>query len=205
MTPRTTNRLARRVIALSAAALIGVSCGTSDSNADTVAPADSMAADSMAADSRPTDTKPADSMPAWQTMSITDVSGVTFRFSDFVGRPVFVENFATWCPTCRKQLGDTQKAAAQVGDTAVVIALSVETDLSSDDVADYAKANGFDDIRFAVMSPELLAAMVDAFGNSSVNPPSTPHVIIDATGVAGDMHTGRISMEDLVAALDAAA
>ncbi|MGE0307803.1 MAG: TlpA disulfide reductase family protein [Acidimicrobiia bacterium] len=232
MEQRTRNRFVRASLAISAAMLIATSCGSEDSGtnqAANVAPAASSensaidasmaphdsAAGSMAADTKPADTKPADamaadsmpgdSMPAWQTMQITDVSGATFRLSDFVGRPVFVENFATWCPTCRKQLGDTQKAAAQVGDKAVVIALSVETDLSADDVADYAKSNGFDDIRFAVMSPELLAAMVDAFGNSSVNPPSTPHVVIDATGVAGDMDTGRISVADLVAALDAAA
>ena len=45
-----------------------------------------------------------------------------------------------------------------MGDTATVLALSVKTDLSPDDVADYAADNDFSDVRFAVMSPELLAA-----------------------------------------------
>lgn len=136
---------------------------------------------------------------AWLDLQVTDVDGVAFTMRDFVGTPVFVENFATWCPTCRSQLGDTQTAAAELGDNGVVIALSTETSLSPRKVADYASENGFTNVRFAVMTPELLAAMVDQFGNSSVNPPSTPHVIIDAAGVPGEMHTGRISAKDIVA------
>ena len=141
----------------------------------------------------------------WQTIEITDVDGVTFTLADFVGKSVFVENFATWCPRCRGQLKSTQGAAAAVGDGAVVLALSVETNLSSQDVADYAEQNGFDDVRFAVMSAELLAAFVDAFGPSAVNPPSTPHVFIAADGAAGDMATGSISEGDIVAELRASA
>jgi len=230
MRQRPLSHFARLSIALTALAVIAVGCGSGDSttadaagasptvtSADAMASTDAMADgtkaphDSMADGTMADGTKaPNDAMAEgatapWQKMEITDVAGATFRLSDFAGRPVFVENFATWCPTCRKQLGDTQKAAAQIGERAVVIALSVETDLSADDVADYAKSNGFENIRFAVMSKELLAAMVDAFGNSAVNPPSTPHVIIDAAGVAGEMTTGRISATDLVAALDAAA
>jgi hypothetical protein len=65
-------------------------------------------------------------------------------------------------------------------------------------VADYAEDNGFTDLRFAVMTPELLAAFVEAFGNSAVNPPSTPHVVIGASGAAGEMRTGSISEDEIV-------
>ena len=129
-------------------------------------------------------------MPSWQTLAITDVNGATFTLADFVGTPVFVENFATWCPNCREQLGKTNQAAGELGDEAVFLALSVETELDPADVAAYATENGFDNIRFAVMSPELLAGLVEAFGNSSINPPSTPHFVIDAMGHAGELVTG---------------
>jgi thiol-disulfide isomerase/thioredoxin len=185
----------------------GASSATTAATSATSAPPSTVAPSTTAGagvTEAPAPTATAELAP-WQTIAITDVDGVTFTLADFVGKSVFVENFATWCPTCRRQLGSTQGAAAAVGDSSVVLALSVETDLSSQDVADYAKDNGFTDVRFAVMSEELLAAFVDAFGNSAVNPPSTPHVFIGADGAAGDMATGSISEDDIVAQLRALA
>ena len=138
-------------------------------------------------------------------IEIVDVDGESFTLAELAGRPVFVENFATWCPTCRAQLGRTQEAAEAMGDDAVFVVLSVETDLSADDVAEYAEDNGFSSMRFAVMSPELLAAFADAFGTSAVNPPSTPHVVIAADGTAGELETGSISAAEIEEALRAAA
>ena len=135
----------------------------------------------------------------WQTITLTDVDGVSFTLADFRGTPVFVETFATWCPKCKDQLEATNAAAEQVGDQAVFIAVSVETGLSNGDVADYAAANGFDAVRFAVLTPEALAAFVDGLGQSAANPPSTPKVVIDAMGAAGELSTGFESAEDIVA------
>ena len=140
-------------------------------------------------------------VPAWQTMTITDVDGATFTLDDFHGTPVLVETFATWCPNCREQLQDTNALAAAAGDDVQVIALSIETDLSPDEVRAYAETNGFDDVRFAVMTPELLAALVDAHGNTVANAPSTPKFVIDAMGHAGELSTGSASVEDLATQL----
>lgn len=54
--------------------------------------------------------------------------------TDFHGKEVYVENFATWCPNCKKQLGNVQKAAVANPD-AIFIAYSLETDLSVAKVA----------------------------------------------------------------------
>lgn len=146
----------------------------------------------------PAPTTPPVELAVWQTTAMTDVNGESFTVADFIGRPVLVETFATWCKNCREQLGATQAAAAELGDDAVVLALSVETDLSSGDVADYAADNGFSDIRFAVMTPEALAAFVDAFGNTVANPPSTPKIVVDSMGQAGEVSTGGESTDSLV-------
>lgn len=196
------------VVAVATLSLVAAACGSS--SGDDAAPASTT---TSAQPTTPTTAAPgggaapvesivpAADLAEWQTIEIVDVDGVTFTLGSFVGKPLFVENFATWCPTCRSQLGRTQSAAETLGDEAVVLALSVETDLSSQDVADYAEDNGFDDVRFAVMSPELLAAFVDAFGNSAANPPSTPHVVVAADGTAGDMKTGGISADEIVSAV----
>jgi len=143
-------------------------------------------------------------LPAWQSLPIVDVDGARFTLADCIGSPVLVELFATWCSNCRQQLPKTQEAAVRMGDGATVIALSVETDLAPDAVAQYAVDNELPDIRFAVMSPELLAAFVDRFGNTAANPPSTPKIVIDATGAAGELTTGQESTDELVEQLTAA-
>lgn len=137
----------------------------------------------------------------WQKIEVIDADGEAFSLADFIGRPVLVENFATWCSNCRRQLGDTDDAAQQAGENAVFVALSVETDLDPKDMADYARQHGFDHIRFAVMSPEMLAAVKDAFGNSALNPPSTPHVAVAADGTVGEMVTGFDSPEAILSSL----
>jgi thiol-disulfide isomerase/thioredoxin len=140
----------------------------------------------------------------WQKLAVTDVrTGQAFMLGDVHGTPVYVENFATWCPNCRQQLGNVEAAAKAAGDKAVFVALSVETDLSPAKVAAYAKDNGFDHIRFAVMTPELLAAMSDAFGKNAINPPSTPHLWVSAEGKVGQLATGFEDAAKLAAGLDA--
>ncbi|MBM3677470.1 MAG: TlpA family protein disulfide reductase [Actinobacteria bacterium] len=141
---------------------------------------------------------------AWRTAAITDVDGKTFTLADLEGSPAFVEVFATWCPNCRSQLEDTQRAAAELGDEATFVALSVETDLDPAEVASYAEENGFADIRFAVMSEELLAAFADGLGTSAVNPSGTPHLVIGADGTPGELRTGSASAGEIVDAVRSA-
>ena len=150
---------------------------------------------------RSTDRGEVAALADWQQIELYDADGEAFALADLVGRPVFVENFATWCGNCRRQLGDTNRAAQRAGDDAVFVALSVETDLDAADMADYAAEQGFDHIRFAVMSPEMLAAVKDAFGTKALNPPSTPHVAVAADGTVGEMVTGFDSPETILSSL----
>jgi thiol-disulfide isomerase/thioredoxin len=186
-------------------ALVLAACGEdepSSSAPDPTAPTTVASADGGATETTaPADgTDPAD-VAEWQLIEVTDTGGETFTIADLAGRPVFVENFATWCSNCRNQLGATQDAAEVAGEDAVFLALSVETDLDLDDMREYQEANGFSDIRFAVMSPELLAAMDAAFGGSSLNPPSTPKIAVAADGTAGDLVTGAESAEEILSSL----
>ncbi|PIN92559.1 hypothetical protein COU56_04225, partial [Candidatus Pacearchaeota archaeon CG10_big_fil_rev_8_21_14_0_10_31_9] len=37
----------------------------------------------------------------WMNTELNDIStGETFKISDFEGKPVLLESFAVWCPTC---------------------------------------------------------------------------------------------------------
>jgi thiol-disulfide isomerase/thioredoxin len=141
--------------------------------------------------------------PTWQTIALTDAcTGESFTLADFAGRTVYVELMATWCPPCRQQLHNARAAREQLGDDYVFVALSAEVDLPREKLAEYAENEGFDWI-FAVMTPEMLQALVDAYGRAASNPPSTPHFVIGPDGAATELRTGFEGPDDLVANLTA--
>lgn len=132
-------------------------------------------------------------------------TGATFTLAGYKGQAVYVENFATWCSNCQRQLTNAQEAAKADGDKAAFVSLSVETDLSADKIAAYAKDQRFDNIRFAIMTPEMLSAMQAAYGTSALNPPSTPHFYMTAGGNAGKLLTGFEDATNIKTALADAA
>lgn len=120
--------------------------------------------------------------------------------ADYAGKKLYVEFFATWCPTCRGQLQRVSEAA-NTDPNAVFLALSVETNVQVADLAKYQKDSSFERIEFGLMSPEMLAAVAADLGHSAVNPPATPHLLLDSSGAAGAMTTGSIDAADILAAL----
>lgn len=140
--------------------------------------------------------------PDWQQMELVDANtGETFTLGDFYGQTVFVEPMATWCTNCRSQLRNVREAIELLTEEeiedVVFIALSVETNLSSESLADYTAAQDFD-WTFAVMSEELLIALVDEFGRAIANPPSTPHFIIRKDGTYTEVETGIETSDEIV-------
>ena len=141
--------------------------------------------------------------PAWMTTELTDAcSGATFALADFVGKTVYIEAMATWCPPCRDQLARVKEAAAQLSEEEraeiVFVALSSEVDLPRETLAEYAAANEFPFV-FAVMSDEMLQSMADELGQEIAVPPATPHLIVAPDGTVGEIRTGSESPEDLLA------
>jgi thiol-disulfide isomerase/thioredoxin len=148
-------------------------------------------------------------MPAWMTTELTDAcSGETFSLADFAGKVVYVEAMATWCPPCRDQLERVSEAVAQIPEEErtkfAFVALSTETDLPREALADYAASNDFPFV-FAVMPAAMLQAMADDLGQEIAVPPASPHLIVAPDGTAGAVRTGGESPEDLLALLEAAA
>jgi thiol-disulfide isomerase/thioredoxin len=143
------------------------------------------------------------SLPDWASLPITDaLSGQSFTLADFAGKTIYVEPFATWCSNCRTQLRNVSEANAQLGDDVVFIALSVETNLSAADLQTYQAQTGYD-MTFAVATPELLAALVSAFGRTVANPPATPHFIIRPDGSLSGLVTGFKDTASVIASVQA--
>lgn len=142
--------------------------------------------------------------PLWQTMALTNArTGESFTLADFAGKTVYVEPMATWCTTCRQQLNNLRAAQGELdSENIVLVALSVETNVTAEQLAQYADNNDFN-WTFAVLTPELLTELVNQFGRAITSPPSTPHFIIRADGTTTELSTGIKSSETLVALLQA--
>ncbi len=135
----------------------------------------------------------------WRDLPLTNAqTGESFSLTDFAGQTVYVEPMATWCANCRQQLGNVNEAKMQVGDEVTFVALSVETTLKADQLASYAKDQGFD-FTFAVMTPEVLRALAAEFGQAVTSPPSTPHFVISPDGTTSELLTGFSTTDEITA------
>ncbi len=114
----------------------------------------------------------------WKDVELTDVAtGSTFRISDFEGKPVLVESFAVWCPTCKRQQDEVKELHRQVGDA--VVSISLDTDPNEDEnrVKEHIQLHGYE-WYFAVSPPEVTQKLIDEFGVTVVNAPSVPIILV---------------------------
>lgn len=52
------------------------------------------------------------------------LNGETVRLSDFKGKKVFLNFWATWCPPCREEMPDIQKISETYKDDIVILAIN---------------------------------------------------------------------------------
>ena len=144
-------------------------------------------------------------LAAWQTIEIIDVKGVSFTLAELIGAAVLVETFARGARTAGRSSGTRRRPLRPLVTRRRHARSALKRTCRPATARAYAADNGFTDVRFAVMSPELLASFAEAFGTTVANPPSTPKIVITAEGVAGELQTGPTSDEELVEQLRAAA
>ncbi|KKK84078.1 hypothetical protein LCGC14_2786990, partial [marine sediment metagenome] len=139
---------------------------------------------------------------SWKNIELTDVkSGQSFKISDFKGRPILLESFAVWCPTCKKQQDEIKKLHKKIGDA--VVSVSIDTDPEEDKrrVLQHIERNDFD-WRFAVDKSGFAQQLVDEFGTNVVNAPSAPIVLIDKDQNARLLKFGVKSAKELEKEID---
>src|SRR5262249_29711696 len=73
--------------------------------------------------------------PDWFRVPMKDVNtGKTFTIHDFKGKVVLIESMATWCPNCLAQEEQVNQLHAMLSDPPDFISVSLDTDLSEDEV-----------------------------------------------------------------------
>jgi thiol-disulfide isomerase/thioredoxin len=131
-------------------------------------------------------------------IELTDVrTGQTFRISDFSGKPILLESFAVWCPTCLRQQNEIKKVKSSEGDDIVHISLDTDPNEDVNKVREHLDSYDFD-WYFAVAPIELTNALVDDFGLSIVNAPSAPVILICDDQSSRMLRNGVKSADDLI-------
>ena len=134
---------------------------------------------------------------SWKDVKLTDVrTGETFSISEFSGKPVLVESFAVWCPTCKEQQDEIRQLHNQVGDS--IVSISLDTDPNEDKrrVLEHLDRHGYS-WRYAVAPDELTQTLISEFGLSVVNAPSAPVVLVCEDQETRLLSTGVKSSQEL--------
>ncbi len=138
-----------------------------------------------------------DTDEGWADIKLKNVNtGKNFTISDFEGKPVLIETFAVWCPTCTKQQKEIKRLHEELGDSFVSISLDVDPNESGKLVKKHASKNGFG-WYYAVAPPELTKLLIKQFGTAIVNAPSAPVIIICEDHEARLLKRGVKSSEQL--------
>ena len=138
----------------------------------------------------------------WANVELEDVrTGESFKISDFEGKPILLESFAVWCPTCTSQQREIKKLHDEIGNDIVSISLDTDPNEDTSKVLEHLDRNGFD-WYYAVVSADTTRALIDDFGQGFVNAPQAPVVLINTNGQARKLDNGLKRVEELKSEID---
>ncbi|MBR9706333.1 TlpA family protein disulfide reductase [Candidatus Pacearchaeota archaeon] len=134
----------------------------------------------------------------WKDIELRDVkTGETFKISDFKGKPILLESFAVWCPTCKKQQDEVKKLHEQVGDDVVSVSLDTDPNEGEQKVIEHVNRHGYDWL-YVVSPVELTKSLIDQFGTGIVQAPQAPVILVCEDQSARLLQRGVKSDSDLL-------
>lgn len=153
--------------------------------------------ESKPAETKPAETKPAESKPTTPErnepvaadFTIYDGNGNKVHLSDFSGKPIILNFWASWCVPCKKEMPDFNEKYLEYGDEIQFLMIDFAKDDKIEVAKEYVSEMGFEfPVYFDTYGDAFLTYEVKAF-------PTT--VFIDADGYVVDRYQGTISEETL--------
>lgn len=112
---------------------------------------------------------------SWRTVELTDVREGESYSIDSLEKPVLLETFAVWCPTCTRQQQEIKELHGDVNFTSV--SLNVDQNENADKIRSHIQSNGFD-WRYSIAPATLTQKLIREFDPSMAQPPSAPVVLV---------------------------
>ncbi|QBS36725.1 TlpA family protein disulfide reductase [Thermaerobacter sp. FW80] len=75
---------------------------------------------------------------------LRNLDGRPVRLSDFRGKVVFLNFWASWCYPCRQEMPEIRKLVAEEPDDLVVLGVTTSDKASPQEIKDFVEANGYD-------------------------------------------------------------
>ncbi len=120
--------------------------------------------------------------------ALPDLEGNTVRLSDFRGKTVFVNFWATWCPPCRAELPEMERLYRKYRDRGVVI-LGVDIREASLVVQAFVQEGGFS-WTFLLDGTGMVASRYRVAGIPA-------SFFVDAQGIIRATHTGAMNFQTM--------
>jgi len=132
----------------------------------------------------------------WQRTELTDVlTEESFAIEGLSG-PVAIQAFAVWCSSCQRQ----SEELARMDGSVTRVGLNMDPNEDAEKVRGHAERNGWD-WRFAVAPSHMTESLVEEFGPTVTNPPSTPIIVVCDDGRVAEFFSGsQQSVEDIATA-----
>ncbi|MDP4172008.1 MAG: redoxin domain-containing protein, partial [Bacillota bacterium] len=112
------------------------------------------------------------------------LTGSTVKLSDFKGKRVMLNFWATWCPPCKAEMPDMEKFYKKGQKDLIILAVNIDPQL---DVKGFAKANG---LTFPILLDEKDEV------NTKYHILSIPTTyFIDSKGIIKDKFTGAMPLD----------
>jgi hypothetical protein len=120
------------------------------------------------------------SITNWKEAELINIQdGSTYTIASLSDKPILLESFAVWCPTCTRQQREVKELHedSDFGDKFYSIGLDTDENEDAERVLGHVRQNGFD-WRYSVSNNKLTNALIDEFTFKIVNAPSAPMVLI---------------------------
>lgn len=119
--------------------------------------------------------------------SLKSVDGKIVKLSDYKGKVVIIDFWATWCPPCRRGIPDLVAIQNEFTDKVVIVGISLDREKTIKDVPGFVKDYG---INYPIVYGD--DKVVISYGGIQSIPTS---FVVDKTGNVADMHVGLVSKE----------